>query len=76
VRQPCRFVEQVGRLHTPPRVQLPSVGAGVVAMLAGWIIDDMLQPLLGMGLTLFVSFAGSTVVFFTARKWLRELRDR
>lgn len=45
-------------------------------MVAGWIIDDMLQPFLGMGLTLLLSFAGSTVVFFATRKWLRELRDR
>ncbi len=76
LRQARRFVEQVGRLHTPPKVHLPSIGAGVVAMLAGWVIDDMLEPLLGMRLTLVVSFAGSTVVFFVARKWLRELRDR
>jgi hypothetical protein len=44
-------------------------------MLAGWIIDDLLQPLLGMGPTLIISFAGSTVVFFAARKWLKGLRD-
>jgi uncharacterized membrane protein YdjX (TVP38/TMEM64 family) len=55
-------------------LQVPSIGAGVVAMLAGWIIDDMLQPFLGMGPTLLASFVGSTVVFFAVRKWLRELR--
>jgi uncharacterized membrane protein YdjX (TVP38/TMEM64 family) len=75
VRQARHYVDKVGRPYTPPKVQLPSIGAGVVAIFAGWIIDDMLQPLLGMGLTLLVSFAGSTVIFFVARKWLRELRD-
>ena len=55
--------------------RLPSLGAGVIAMLAGWIMDGMLQPLLGMGPTLAVSFAGSTVVFFAVRKWLKDLRD-
>ena len=54
---------------------MPSIGAGVVAMLAGWIIDAMLEPFLGNGVTLFVSFVASTVIFFMARKWLRDLRD-
>jgi hypothetical protein len=54
---------------------LPSIGAGLVAMLAGWIIDDLLQPLLGTGPTLFLSFVVSTVVFFVARQWLKGLRD-
>jgi hypothetical protein len=54
---------------------LPSIAAGIVAMLAGWIVDDLLQPFLGLGPTLLVSFAGSTVVFFAVRKWLLKLRD-
>ena len=53
-----------------------SLGAGLAALLAGWIIDDALQPYLGTGPTLVLSFVGSTVVFFVARKWLRELRGR
>ena len=57
-------------------ISMPSLGAAVVAMLAGWIIDGVLQPLLGTGPTLMLSFAVSTVVFFVAHKWLKELRDR
>ena len=53
---------------------MPSLGAGLAAMLAGWIIDAALEPYLGMGLTLIISFAGSTAVFFVALKWLKELR--
>ena len=53
-----------------------SLGAGLAALVAGWIIDDGLQPLLGAGPTLFLSFVGSTVVFFVARNWLREMRGR
>jgi hypothetical protein len=53
---------------------MPSLGAGLAAMLAGWMIDAALEPYLGTGFTLVVSFAGSTVVFFVARKWLKELR--
>jgi hypothetical protein len=55
---------------------MPSIGAGVAAMLAGWMIDDLLQPYLGTGPTLILSFAGSTVVFFIALRWLKNLRDR
>jgi uncharacterized membrane protein YdjX (TVP38/TMEM64 family) len=46
----------------------------VIALLAGWIVDAMLDPLLGTGVTLVVSFVGSTVAFFVVRKWLKELR--
>lgn len=53
---------------------MPTVGASVAAMLAGWVIDDMLRPYLGLGLTLMLSLVVSTAVFFFARKWLRELR--
>ena len=54
---------------------MPSIGAGVIAMVAGWIIDAMLQPLLGTSVTLVVSFVGATAAFFVVRKWLKELRD-
>jgi hypothetical protein len=53
-----------------------SLGAGLAAMAAGWIIDDLVQPYLGTGPTLILSFAGSTVAFFVARKWLLDLRGR
>ena len=45
-----------------------SLGAGLAAMLAGWIIDDALQPYLGTGPTLILSFVGSTVAFFVDSK--------
>jgi hypothetical protein len=44
-------------------------------MLLGWIIDDALQPFLGTGVTLLISFVASTVVFFMVRNWLKQLRD-
>jgi hypothetical protein len=55
---------------------MPALGAALAAMLAGWIIDAALEPLLGVGPTLVVSFAASTVAFFAARKWLEDLRGR
>lgn len=54
---------------------MPALGGSVAALLAGWLIDAMLDPFLGTGPTLLVSLVGSTVVFFFARKWLKDLRD-
>ena len=54
---------------------MPSIGAGLVATLAGWILDSVLDPVLGVGPTLIVSFAASTIIFFMARQWLKRLRD-
>ena len=48
----------------------------MAALLAGWLIDGVLEPLLGMGFTFFVSFVVSTLVFFKARTWLLDLRGR
>jgi hypothetical protein len=61
---------------SPGEVAVPSIGAGLAAMLAGWMADGLLQPYLATGVTLLLSFAVSTVVFFVARRWLRELRGR
>ena len=55
---------------------MPSFAAAVVASLAGYVIDDLMQPYLGTGVTLFLSFVASTVIFFAARRWLVELRGR
>jgi hypothetical protein len=53
---------------------MPSIGAALAATLAGWIVDAMLEPYLGVGPTLILSFACSTWIFFVARRWLTELR--
>jgi hypothetical protein len=57
-------------------VPVPSLVGGLVASLAGWLIDDLVQPILGVGLTLTLSLACSTVIFFMVRKWLIDLRGR
>jgi len=53
---------------------VPSIGAGLAATLAGFVVDGLLQPFLGTVPTLVLSFVVSTIVFFRARRWLRELR--
>jgi hypothetical protein len=39
-------------------------------------MDDLLKPVLGTGLTLVLSFIGSTILFFAMRKWLIDLRGK
>ena len=55
---------------------MPSLAAAAVASLAGWILDDLLQPYLGMGVTLVLSLVVSTLMFFYVRSWLVELRGK
>jgi hypothetical protein len=55
---------------------VPSLAAGLVASLAGWMVEDLVEPHLGMGFALILSLVSSTVVFYAARKWLIELRGR
>jgi hypothetical protein len=47
----------------------------MAAFIAGWLVDDLLDPLVGVNVTLLLSFVISTVVFFWARRWLIDLRD-
>jgi uncharacterized membrane protein YeaQ/YmgE (transglycosylase-associated protein family) len=54
---------------------MPSMGGALAALLAGWMIDGMCQPILGVGVTLVLSFVGSTVAFFVVQRWLKSLRD-
>jgi hypothetical protein len=55
---------------------MPSLAAGLMASVAGWLIDDLVQPYLGVGARVVLSLVCSTVIFFIARRWLRELRGR
>lgn len=55
---------------------MPSLAAAGLASLAGWILDEVFQPYLGMSATLMLSFVVSTLVFFYVRRWLVELRGR
>jgi hypothetical protein len=55
---------------------VPSLAAGGAASLAGWILDELFQPYLGMGVTLVLSLVASTLIFFYVRRWLVELRGK
>jgi uncharacterized membrane protein YdjX (TVP38/TMEM64 family) len=53
---------------------LPSFAAALVAFVGGWMLEEVLQPVLGTAATLVASLIGSTLAFFYVRKWLRGLR--
>ena len=55
---------------------MPSVVAAAVASLAGWVLDDLLRPYLGMGVTLVLTLVASTLMFFYVRRWLVDLRGK
>jgi hypothetical protein len=47
----------------------------VAALLAGWLVDAVLDPFFGSGPRLVVSFFVSTIAFYFTQKWLKDLRD-
>ncbi len=55
---------------------MPSLAAGLLASVAGWMIDEFVQPILGVGARVVLSLVCSTVIFVVARRWLRQLRGR
>ncbi len=55
---------------------MPSLVAAAVASLAGWVLDDLFQPYLGMGMTLVMTLVVSTLIFFYVRRWLVDLRGK
>jgi hypothetical protein len=57
-------------------VLLPTLAAALAASLAGWMIEDVTQPYLGLAFALVLSLACSTGVFYAARRWLTDLRGQ
>jgi hypothetical protein len=55
---------------------VPSLAAGGVASVAGWMLDSMFQPILGTGVTLVFSVIASTVIYVYVRRWLVDLRGK
>ena len=55
---------------------MPSLAAAFTASLGGWIINELLEPYLGVGVTLVLSLVASTLIFYYTRRWLTDLRGR
>lgn len=54
---------------------MPSIAAAIIASLAGWMIDAIIEPFMGIGGRIFVGLVTSTFIYVYARNWLKKLRD-
>ncbi len=54
---------------------MPSIAAAIIASIAGWIIDSLIEPFTGIGVRLFVGLVTGPFIFVYARNWLLKLRD-
>lgn len=53
---------------------MPFIGATVVATLAGWLVDSLLESWASIFVRVMAGFIVSTVAFYWARLKLKELR--
>ena len=53
---------------------MPFIGASVAAVIAGFVVDALLEPWASMFVRLMVGLVVSTIVFYWARGKLRDLR--
>ena len=53
---------------------MPSLAAAVIASIAGWIIDTLVSPYLGLTGRIFLGIVTTTYIYVYARNWLRDLR--
>ena len=54
---------------------MPSLGASVAALLAGWLLDGLIAPLVDPTTRLIVGLVGTIAVWVIVLRWLRRLRD-
>ena len=54
---------------------MPSLAAGLIASVAGWIIDALIAPFMGMGARILVGLVTGVYIYVYARNWLIRLRD-
>jgi hypothetical protein len=55
---------------------MPFLGATLFASLCGWLVDAMLSSFASLGWRLMVGFVVSTVAFYWALRFLKDLRGR
>ena len=55
---------------------MPSLAASIIASLAGYVVDAMIQPFLGLVPRIFIGIVVTIYVYVYARNWLADLRGR
>jgi len=54
---------------------VPSLAAGLIASIAGWIVDAVVAPFFGIGVRIFIGLVITPFAYVYARNWLLRLRD-
>jgi len=55
---------------------LPSLAAALIASLAGYVIDVIVSPFLGLAGRVIVGIVLTTYIYVYARNWLKDLSGR
>jgi hypothetical protein len=55
---------------------MPFLGATLFATLCGWLVDSVLSSFASMGVRLMIGFVVSTIAFYWALRFLKDLRGR
>lgn len=55
---------------------MPSLAASIIASLAGYVVDSVVQPFLGFIPRIFIGIVVTVYVYVYARNWLRNLSGR
>jgi hypothetical protein len=53
---------------------VPTLLAMLIASLVAWLVESPVRAMLGIGASMFVSFAVGTVAFFLAKQFVSDLR--
>jgi hypothetical protein len=53
---------------------MPSLAAAIIASIAGWLIDSLISPFLGLTPRIFVGIVTGVYIYVYARNWLRDLK--
>ena len=53
---------------------MPSLAAAIIASIAGWLIDSLIAPFLGLTPRIFIGILIGVYVYVYTRNWLLRLR--
>ena len=55
---------------------MPSIAAALIASIAGWVLDAIVSPFLGIAGRIIIGIVVTTYVYVYARNWLQNLSGR
>jgi len=54
---------------------MPSLAAALIASIAGWVIDALIEPFFGIEVRILVGIVDGILIYYYARRWMVNLRD-